>query len=84
MLTQNLQTMNMKKYYSNGEITVVWQPRLCVHSGTCLNGLPSVFNNAKSPWIDMNGATTAEIIKQVDACPSGALKWHRNEEFYPG
>ena len=28
------------KRYSNGEITVVWQPSLCVHSAICARGLP--------------------------------------------
>ena len=76
--------MNLKKYYSNGEITIVWQPSLCVHSGICVNGLPAVFNKANTPWIDPHGASTDEIIKQIGKCPSGALKWHRNEDFYQG
>src|SRR6478735_2412953 len=61
------------KRYSNGEITVVWQPTLCVHSGICARGLPLVFNPRRRPWIDETAATTAEIVAQVAKCPSGAL-----------
>lgn len=59
--------------YSNGEITVLWQPVKCIHSGVCLHGLPQVFNPEDQPWIKIEGASSAEILAQVVACPSGAL-----------
>jgi uncharacterized Fe-S cluster protein YjdI len=61
------------KRYSNGEVTVVWQPDLCVHSGICARGLFAVFNPRRRPWVDMNAATSQEIVAQVGKCPSGAL-----------
>ncbi|HTD40570.1 MAG TPA: (4Fe-4S)-binding protein [Mucilaginibacter sp.] len=61
---------NTKKY-DNGEITMVWQPGLCVHSASCVNRLPSVFNAKSKPWINVAGADTAAIINQVGQCPSG-------------
>lgn len=63
----------MAKEYSNGEITVVWQPKLCTHSGNCARGLPGVFQPKERPWIKVENATTEEIIAQVKKCPSGAL-----------
>lgn len=68
------------KKYSNGEITVVWKPGTCIHSEKCWRGLAGVFNPKGKPWINLEGATTDEIIAQVDQCPSGALSWYRNEE----
>ncbi len=64
---------NTIKRYSNGEITVVWQPRLCCHSGNCVRGLPGVFDLRKSPWVTIDGADSATIVAQVKRCPSGAL-----------
>ena len=61
------------KRYSNGEVTVVWQPHLCIHSGVCARGLPRVFSPRRRPWVDVTAATTAEIVSQVGKCPSGAL-----------
>lgn len=61
------------KKYTNGEITVVWKPALCIHSKNCFTGLPGVFDPAKRPWIEPKGASSAEIVKQVSLCPSGAL-----------
>lgn len=29
--------------YSNGEITIVWRPSLCIHSTCCYVDLPEVF-----------------------------------------
>ena len=28
------------KRYTNGEVTVVWKPELCIHSAVCVGGLP--------------------------------------------
>lgn len=59
--------------YSNGEVTVVWQPGKCVHSGICFAGLGKVFNPRRRPWVDLSQATTEAIVAQVKECPSGAL-----------
>ena len=72
--------MDRKKEYSNGEITVVWQPKICIHSGLCFRGLPRVFQPRVRPWIKLEAASTEEIINQVKTCPSGALSYYRNVE----
>lgn len=61
------------KRYSNGEVTVIWKPELCIHSGNCVAGLPLVFNPKRRPWVDVQAASTQEIVEQVLKCPSGAL-----------
>lgn len=73
----------IKKEYTNGEITVVWQPKMCIHSTVCwkkATGLPKVFNPMERPWVNMQGADTEAIKNQVDKCPSGALSWYFNAE----
>lgn len=59
--------------YSNDDITVLWKPDICKHSGRCVTQLPGVFNLQKHPWINMQGASSEEIIAQVNKCPTGAL-----------
>ena len=66
------------KRYSNGEVTVLWQPALCIHSGICVEGLPAVFHSGERPWITLQHAGTDAIIRQVDQCPSGALSYERS------
>jgi uncharacterized Fe-S cluster protein YjdI len=61
------------KHYSNGEITVVWQPHVCQHTGICFRGLPEVFDPRRRPWIEQHASTTEKIVNQVKQCPSGAL-----------
>jgi len=68
------------KKYSNNEITVVWQPHLCDHSAVCIRELPKVFDTFSRPWIKMDAATTEEIMKVVDKCPTKALTWFKNGE----
>lgn len=65
--------MEIKKRYSNGEVTILWQPKLCIHCANCFRGLPTVFDPRVRPWIKPEGATTQQIIDQVKQCPSGAL-----------
>ncbi|MBL8936711.1 MAG: (4Fe-4S)-binding protein [Archangium sp.] len=59
--------------YSNGDITVVWQAKKCMHSGICFAGLRQVFNPKRRPWVDLTQASTEQIVAQVNECPSGAL-----------
>ncbi|MBP6184620.1 MAG: (4Fe-4S)-binding protein [Saprospiraceae bacterium] len=75
-----------KKEYSNGEVTIVWKPSVCIHSTLCWkgeDGLKSVFNPSERPWIKPEGATTDKIINQVKKCPSGALSYYMNNEPLP-
>jgi len=67
-----------KKEYSNGEITVVWQPKMCIHSAVCFRGLKSVFDPLKRPWVNIQGANTEQIVAQIEKCPSGALSYYHN------
>jgi len=69
----------MKKRYSNGEVTVIWQPDLCRHTGICARGLPLVFDPRRRPWIALEHADSDTITAQVDRCPSGALTWVKND-----
>lgn len=68
------------KRYSNGEITVVWQPSLCVHSGICARGLPKVFDPRRRPWVILDGFDSETIVNQVERCPSGALSIERHTD----
>lgn len=61
------------KEYSNGEITVIWEPGKCIHSGICVKTLPKVYNPKEKPWIKIDNATSSELKEQVAMCPSGAL-----------
>ncbi len=71
------------KQYTNGEITVVWKPELCEHTGICARGLPDVFNPRRRPWIELHHSDTPAVSAQVEKCPSGALSWYRNAERQP-
>ncbi|RKE98066.1 (4Fe-4S)-binding protein [Ichthyenterobacterium magnum] len=64
--------------FSNDEITVTYQPCVCVNAERCARELSNVFRQSIIPWIDLDGASTKKIIKQVNKCPSGALKYHIN------
>ncbi|MFZ9046865.1 MAG: (4Fe-4S)-binding protein [Cyclobacteriaceae bacterium] len=39
----------MSKEYSNGEITIKWQPDLCKHAGVCVKTLPQVYKPKEKP-----------------------------------
>ena len=63
------------KHYSNDELTVVWQPHLCIHSAICFRGLPGVFDPQRKPWILLDGVDNEKLKAQIVACPSGALSY---------
>ena len=48
--------MNIKKEYTNGEVTIIWQPGLCQHAGICTKTLPNVYHPKEKPWITAENA----------------------------
>jgi uncharacterized Fe-S cluster protein YjdI len=66
-------------HYTNGEVTIIWKPALCIHSGICFKGLPAVFDPGRKPWIEADKADTQTIIEQIKKCPSGALSYKMND-----
>lgn len=68
------------KLYPGDEVTVVWKPEMCAHSGNCFRGLPAVFDPRRRPWVVMSNGTTEEIVAQVARCPSGALSIRKGDE----
>ena len=68
------------KKYTNGELTVVWKPNLCIHSGVCVRTLPQVYNPREKPWIKIENASNEELMVQIKKCPSGALTYLMNDD----
>ncbi len=74
---------DITKHYSNGKITIVWKPALCIHSTKCWKGeqgLPQVFDPKVKPWIKPEAADSERIIEQIQLCPSGALSYTINSD----
>ena len=71
--------MGKSKEYSNGEVTIVWKPEVCIHSAKCVQKLPDVFKPREKPWIQMENSTTDALVGAVKGCPSGALGYFMNE-----
>jgi uncharacterized Fe-S cluster protein YjdI len=63
------------KTYTNGELTVNWEPEKCIHSGNCVRHLREVFKPKEKPWVQMENGTTEQIKSAIDKCPSGALSY---------
>jgi uncharacterized Fe-S cluster protein YjdI len=61
------------KEYRKGDVTILWQPKKCIHSGVCVRGLPHVFKPQERPWIQPDSASEEALMTQVLKCPSGAL-----------
>jgi uncharacterized Fe-S cluster protein YjdI len=71
---------DITRKYTNGEVTIVWKPSICVHSTICFNGLPEVFKPMERPWVTPECSTIEKMIEQVKKCPSGALSYFMNNE----
>lgn len=70
----------IKKKYNNKDLTVLWQPKLCIHAAECVKLLPEVYDPKAKPWIKMENASTDELKSQIDKCPSGALSYYMNNQ----
>jgi uncharacterized Fe-S cluster protein YjdI len=69
--------------YQTPEITVSFDPNLCIHSGNCVRGLPEVFDVRRKRWVRPELASPDAVAAQVAHCPSGALQFHRPAQPNP-
>lgn len=63
--------------YEKDDLTIVWQPHLCEHSGNCVRALGGVFKPRERPWVQPENGETPEIMAAIDRCPSGALTYEQ-------
>ena len=69
----------MKKQYQNKDITIHRDQSKCIHAGVCVRTLPKVYNPKERPWIKIENASSDELKKQINRCPSGALSYTLNK-----
>jgi len=75
-----MEKKNIIKEYTNGELTVVWQPAKCIHAAICVKTLPHVYDPNAKPWIKAENGSTEELKAQIKQCPSGTLSYYMNGE----
>ena len=66
--------------YVGRDVTVFDNRGVCSHAGFCTANLPTVWDGAREPWVDPNGASVDEIVTVVRSCPSGALSYRLGAE----
>ncbi len=68
--------------YTGDIIDVYFNKEVCTHSGNCVHGDPKTFDLSRKPWILTDDNRTDKIIKVIEKCPSGALKYKVKEDEF--
>jgi len=66
-----------RQTYETPDITVTFDPDVCIHSGVCVRGLPAVFDIKRKRWIRPELQDADAVAQQIERCPSGALQYVR-------
>lgn len=69
--------------YDGAAIRITYDAGRCIHAAECVKGLPPVFDTARRPWIDADGAGPDEIAAVIRRCPTGALHYERTDGGEP-
>ena len=76
----SMDSNNLKKEYTNSELTIVWQSGKCIHSANYVKNNPAVFHPKEKPWILPEASNSEKIIETIQTCPSGALTYYMNNK----
>ena len=60
-----MDSKDLTKEYTNGEVTIVWKNALCKHAAECVKNNPEVFKPKEKPWIHAENSTTEKIIETI-------------------
>lgn len=66
--------------YEGSEIDIFYSMKKCEHAAICVRGNGDVFNPKRRPWIIPDNGKADQVMKVIDACPSGALRYIRKED----
>jgi CDGSH-type Zn-finger protein/uncharacterized Fe-S cluster protein YjdI len=66
--------------YESDDVVVEYDVKRCIHAAECVKGLPSVFDPKKRPWIDPAAATSEDLARVIERCPTGALQYRRKDD----
>jgi len=80
MSTESRHSPDVVRAYEGEGIVVYWEPKLCIHTGNCIRGLPQTFDPEARPWIDARSASADEIASVILTCPTGALSFERTDD----
>lgn len=61
--------------YESRDITVTFDPNVCIHAAVCVRTLPEVFDVSKKRWVSPENAPAERVAEVVRGCPSGALQF---------
>src|SRR5262245_3918184 len=59
--------------YPARQFTLLDNRGICAHSGRCTDPLPTAFRAGAEPFVAPSGARADDILRAIQACPSGAL-----------
>jgi CDGSH-type Zn-finger protein/uncharacterized Fe-S cluster protein YjdI len=65
--------------YEGEEVAVRYDANRCVHVRACVEGLASVFDADRRPWVDPDAADADAVAAVVERCPTGALQYERHD-----
>ncbi|EIA20488.1 (4Fe-4S)-binding protein [Listeria fleischmannii] len=71
---------NGYRKYHGEKVDVYFNTAICEHSGNCVRGNGELFNLDRKPWILPDNVSKEEVIRVIDTCPSGALKYIVHDE----
>ena len=69
--------------YVSDDITVTFDPDVCIHSGVCLQTLPAVFDVRRRRWVRPELASAEQVAAAIRKCPSGALQYRLPQDEPP-
>src|SRR5687767_6970255 len=68
------------RHYEAEDGTVIWEPSLCIHAGSCFRRLPQTFDPYARPWVKPDTAATDDLVETILSCPTGALSFKLADE----
>jgi len=71
-------SVKIHRYEADG-IVVTYEARRCIHAKECVQGLPTVFDSERKPWVDPRAAKADAVVRVIERCPTGALKYERRD-----